>query len=463
MIFFLFSNIYQTVLECEKIFYRKFENPREKYLNDSDLSTCIKTIFSYPSKEIPDYSFLKNFSQQILVKYKKDPNFSTFFQGIINQELNNEKAQKLVKEERIASIILKEKPSSLSLVPTLRKFLRFKKYSNILDYINNLGSLEKDQSFLNFLRYYIEYKQNNITKAVTEFHKIKSPSARDLFWGFFFTKNTKIQNTLIREHPFSFYTVASYLFYPRNIPWYNQDHRDIQNKDLFNQYVKECKKNHNICLANIQALYFLNEDPISLSEYASEKNIYILSFQLLSSIINQYGYYVKIFQELFPKPFLKIIKKNCTQDHFLILSQMRQESAFNTSATSTAKAKGLLQILESTAKNLKKSFDLFHPKDNIEIGCKYLEELNKKYPLFLSLAAYNAGPTRVNEWLKESFSNQPIFDFFEEIPFEETNTYTKLIMRNFFFYKILNAEDPIPLLRQILDIKPEMTDISIFY
>lgn len=463
MIFFLFSNVYEAVLDCEKIFYRKFQNPREQYLNTLSLNTCINKVFSYPSKEIPPYFFLKNFSKHITTKNKSDPMLSPFFQNIVNEALNNEKAQKLVKEEKASSFILKEKPSSLSLVPTLRKFLRFKNYSSISDYINNLGFLENDQSFLNFLRYYIEYKQNNITKAVKEFYTIKNPSARDLFWGFFLTKNTKIQNTLIKQHPFSFYTVVSYLMYPRNIPWYDKDHQDIQNKDLFDQYVKECKKNTNICLANIQTLHFLNEDPIALSQYASKKKQYILSFQLLSSLINHHGYYVKIFNELFPKPFIKIIKKNCTQDHFLILSQMRQESAFNVSAKSSAQAKGLLQILESTAKNLKKSFDLFDPEDNIKIACQYIDQLNKQYPLFLSLASYNAGPARINTWLKESFSNQSVFDFFEEIPFEETNTYTKLIMRNFFFYKILNGEDPIPLLRNILDIKPEMTDISIFY
>jgi hypothetical protein len=463
MIFFLYSNVYQTILNCEILYYKKFNNPRENYLNSLDLSSCINTIFLYPAQEIPSYAFLKKFPKQIYNKYKKDPFFSSFFQDIIQQESNNERAQQLVKDEKKSILILKEKPSSLFLIPTLKKFLRFKKYSDISDYINKLGHLEQNQSFLNFLRYYTEYKKNNIPKAIEEFSKITNPSSQDLFWGFFFTKNTNIQNTLIQQHPFSFYTVLSYVFYPRNIPWYDKDHKNIQNKDLFDQYVKECKKNTNICLANIQTLHFFNEDPIALSQYSSKKKQYILSFQLLSSLINHHGYYVKIFNELFPKPFLKTIKNHCSQDHFLILSQMRQESAFNPNAKSTAQAKGLLQILESTAKMLKKSFDLFHPEDNIEIGCKYLEQLNKKYSLFLSLAAYNAGPRQVETWIKESFFNQSVFDFFEEIPFEETNIYTKLIIRNFFFYKVLNGEDPIPFLKQVLDIKPEMTDVSIFY
>jgi membrane-bound lytic murein transglycosylase F len=89
-------------------------------------------------------------------------------------------------------------------------------------------------------------------------------------------------------------------------------------------------------------------------------------------------------------------------DWRLIIAQMYQESRFNPSATSTAGATGLMQILPQTAEGLGMT-DLFDPHDSIQHGIRYLDHLRAQFEddllledrTWFTLAAYNAGFSRV--------------------------------------------------------------------
>ena len=111
-------------------------------------------------------------------------------------------------------------------------------------------------------------------------------------------------------------------------------------------------------------------------------------------------------------------------DSNIIKSVILTESAANANAVSGAKAKGLMQLIDSTAADMgvKNSFD---PKDNILGGTKYLAQMLKQYDgnLKLSLAAYNAGPNNVDK-----YKGVP--------PFEETQNY---INRVFGYLKHLDG------------------------
>ena len=74
--------------------------------------------------------------------------------------------------------------------------------------------------------------------------------------------------------------------------------------------------------------------------------------------------------------------------------------------------------------------------------------------LVYSLAAYNAGERRVNEWQEEYLNSESILENIENIPFFETRKYVKLIFRNMFFYKMLTADsaEDSKKLNQIYDI-----------
>ena len=117
----------------------------------------------------------------------------------------------------------------------------------------------------------------------------------------------------------------------------------------------------------------------------------------------------------------------------LIHAIIRQESEFIQSAVSNAGAMGLMQILPTTAARLAKKYSLPYVRGNLtrkreynlNLGQFYIRELLEQFSnsYILTLAAYNAGPTRVRRWIKSNGDPReadidPI-DWIEKIPFRE--------------------------------------------
>src|SRR5579863_3374756 len=106
-------------------------------------------------------------------------------------------------------------------------------------------------------------------------------------------------------------------------------------------------------------------------------------------------------------------------DPDLVDSVIKAESGFNTRALSPKGAQGLMQLMPGTASQLGVP-NAFDPQANVEGGTKYLRELLERYnfDLVKALAAYNAGPQRV-----EHFGGVP--------PYYETRAYVARIVRDF--------------------------------
>ncbi len=187
---------------------------------------------------------------------------------------------------------------------------------------------------------------------------------------------------------------------------------------------------------------------LNLVKLVNAKKKYITSFRIFqeSLDVNSLLLNFKLIKYVFPLSYFDIIKKNALNlDPLIIISLIRQESAFNPEATSSVGAKGLMQLMLPTAKRFNKKVKTKHlsnPEINVAIGSKYLRQLVTRYDgnLIYALASYNAGESRVDRWKKEIFRNEDPLATIETIPFEETRNYVKLIYRNYFFYNLLQEK-----------------------
>lgn len=126
----------------------------------------------------------------------------------------------------------------------------------------------------------------------------------------------------------------------------------------------------------------------------------------------------------------------------LILAIIRQESGFDTRAHSGAGARGMMQLMPATAKIVARSLKQPYSRDrlfsdpdyNILLGSTYLGMMLERFDgaVALALAAYNAGPHRVERWLKEYGDPRTgeisIIDWMESIPFDETRDYVQRVL-----------------------------------
>ena len=142
----------------------------------------------------------------------------------------------------------------------------------------------------------------------------------------------------------------------------------------------------------------------------------------------------------FPLAFEHLYRQAATRTGLslpLLLGLSRQESLFRVNAQSSAGARGLMQLMPSTAREVAKRMgktqpstaDLYQPMLNIELGSNYLarrlSELQGNRAL--AAAAYNGGANNVQTWL-DAYGDQPLDLFIESIGFRETREYVKLVL-----------------------------------
>ena len=142
----------------------------------------------------------------------------------------------------------------------------------------------------------------------------------------------------------------------------------------------------------------------------------------------------------------------------IILGLSRQESEFNPRAYSRAGARGLMQLIPSTAQitarkeglRYSRSALLDDPIYNMTIGSAHLSHLFQRFngSYIMTLAAYNAGPHRVTQWVERygdprNSTVDPI-DWVENIPFSETRNYVQRVLENTQVYRARFNEQPIP-------------------
>ena len=170
---------------------------------------------------------------------------------------------------------------------------------------------------------------------------------------------------------------------------------------------------------------------------------------------------------LFPFPYnLEINNINTSVNPALLISIAKQESEFFVNAKSPSGALGLVQVMPSTAKITAKKIGIKYDKNklfndanyNLTIGSNYLYSLINNYEgsIILAIAAYNAGPTNVNKWLKKNGDPRKeevnYITWIESIPYTETRNYVQRVLENFIIYQQIIIDNSIRNKKNIGDL-----------
>jgi len=163
----------------------------------------------------------------------------------------------------------------------------------------------------------------------------------------------------------------------------------------------------------------------------------------------------KFWEMLFPLPYKDEVFGNARErgiDPWDVAALIRQESEFNPAAKSPANARGLMQLEPSTGRMLGRQQGmsvptslLFNPSVSIRLGTEYLKQQLKSWngDWYRTLAAYNAGPGRVHQWLAGANFRDPV-EFLESIPFNETREYIQAVVRNADIYREIYSKWKVP-------------------
>ena len=138
----------------------------------------------------------------------------------------------------------------------------------------------------------------------------------------------------------------------------------------------------------------------------------------------------------------------------LLLALVRQESAFNRFAGSSAGAMGLAQVIEPTGESIAATLkdpwpaDLFDARTSLRYGAHYLAAQLKRFDgdVLAALAAYNGGPENAERW--QDLQRIPGADgYVYAIEFSETRSYLERVIENYATYRRLYAGAPMATIR----------------
>jgi soluble lytic murein transglycosylase len=208
------------------------------------------------------------------------------------------------------------------------------------------------------------------------------------------------------------------------------------------------------------------EEAMSLSLLQAHWGQYSSSIRLANQVYEQSPKFKNLIysQHTFPLAFEAMIASESAKyklNAVVIQSLIRQESAYSLKAISTSNALGLMQMIPPTAVEVAQKLklkinipeDLFRPEVNIRMGTFYFAELMNSFQghIPLSLASYNAGPTRIRLWLNSRPETKDLAKsrstqfrdeiWIDELPWSETSFYVKAILRNMILYSYFESKN----------------------
>ncbi|PJB69336.1 MAG: transglycosylase [Alphaproteobacteria bacterium CG_4_9_14_3_um_filter_47_13] len=187
------------------------------------------------------------------------------------------------------------------------------------------------------------------------------------------------------------------------------------------------------------------EDYIFVADLAKELNHYHNAVRIAKKGLEKN---ILMLDQAFPT--LLTSMKKIDLEWSLVHAIIRQESAFDYDAQSPAGARGLMQLMPATAKEVAGKKGLSYnidwltsrPDYNIALGSSYMEQMLRRFngSYALAAAAYNGGPGRVDKWLKQFGDPRKdeidIVDWVELIPVYETRNYVQRVLENTYVYRM---------------------------
>lgn len=270
-----------------------------------------------------------------------------------------------------------------------------------------------------------------------------------------------LRQYLISEFPLSYYSLVNFnhTHFLDTLPlntWINQ----------FGDTITEFSREDSLHMRNAVDFFLLNENEYAVAELQMVKTDNPQELIYLSRLCAQYGedrqairYSLQVKQPAAERDILKLplellrlqypVRYSITiaenyPELSLTLAMIWQESLFDPVAVSPAEAKGLMQIIPSTARTIARDlgvvdYSYAEPAISIRFGTHYFKELMSEFnSIPLSLAAYNAGPVRVRRWINKD-PNSELEAFIELIPYDETRNYVKSILGRREIYRFLTA------------------------
>jgi len=199
----------------------------------------------------------------------------------------------------------------------------------------------------------------------------------------------------------------------------------------------------------INAFLKLDETPKAyrfIAERVADQGRYNLAVKIAKKAMRKGLFLTKQSYPTITKHLKKIHKVEWALVHAII----RQESMFNYKAKSPAGALGLMQIMPATARHITKKAGIpyskglliSNPKYNITLGSYYIGQMIRRYDgsYPLAIAAYNAGPGRVDKWIRifgdPRTKEIDLIDWVELIPIYETRNYVQRVLEGTYVYRL---------------------------
>lgn len=442
----------------------------QKYLNATNLNISWP-YFVKNAYAIKDYSKVKYYTVQGLKGIKSD---QVLINEYINDKVENENTYEAIDDYLKVSNDPKTSISYLLSISRKSKGYDYLLYKNCNNLATNLqtacfnslyeqypqGQFAAD-ALANIFYDKIKSEKYFMAKKIGRMHLSKYPDSNSapmvMFWLAKISEKTKnygdarnYYNNLIRQYPDDYYAYHSFLNLNRlrhfRVINLTQKPIEFPYKNTNYGLITELAKVKDYGLIN----QFCKDDEFIQSWLAYLQGNYSTSARVardaMAKLKNKPNRFDPKWRLVYPIHYYDEIKQSArarNNDSILILSIIREESYFNPKAQSSVGARGLMQLMPTTAQEAARASEislpnsnlLFDPYINIRLGNIYYSRLKKALMAkdILAVLAYNGGIGSVLRWT-ERLSYVDADDFVEQIPYSETQNYLKKVYKSYWNY-----------------------------